>query len=109
MQTKSLERALGRLRNIHQKRMLQVMRDGEKGDKKLQRMIQYRPNMYMNGKDFLYKVRTLLEIHNIVFYLYQCVMILENVQDYIRCPTQPMRLLMLQENYILSFIFRPAQ
>ena len=46
---------------------VQVMRDGEKGDKKLQRMIQYRPNMYMNGKDFLYKVRTLLEIHNIVF------------------------------------------
>lgn len=37
------------------------------GDYKLQRMIQYRPNMYMNGKDFLYKVRTLLEINNVVF------------------------------------------
>jgi HK97 family phage portal protein len=46
---------------------VQVLRDGEKGDKKLQRMIQYRPNIYMNGKDFLYKVRTLLELHNTVF------------------------------------------
>src|SRR5690554_3971981 len=44
-----------------------VLRDGQPGDKRLQRMIQYRPNIYMNGKDFLYKVRTLLEIHNIVF------------------------------------------
>lgn len=37
------------------------------GDKRLQRMIQYRPNQFMNGKDFIYKVRTLLEIHNICF------------------------------------------
>lgn len=44
-----------------------VLRDGLQGDKKLQRMIQYRPNLYMNGKDFLYKVRTLLEINNVVF------------------------------------------
>lgn len=36
-------------------------------DKRLQRLIQYRPNLYMNGKDFLYKVRTLLEINNIAF------------------------------------------
>ena len=46
---------------------VKVLRDGMPGDKKLQRMIQYRPNMYMNGKDFLYKVRTLLEINNVVF------------------------------------------
>lgn len=44
-----------------------VLRDGLPGDRKLQRMIQYRPNIYMNGKDFLYKVRTLLEINNVVF------------------------------------------
>ena len=46
---------------------VKVLRDGLPGDKKLQRMIQYRPNIYMNGKDFLYKVRTLLEINNVVF------------------------------------------
>lgn len=46
---------------------VKVLRDGKPGDKRLQRMIQYRPNMYMNGKDFLYKVRTLLEINNVVF------------------------------------------
>lgn len=46
---------------------VKVLRDGLPGDKRLQRMIQYRPNIYMNGKDFLYKVRTLLEIHNVVF------------------------------------------
>lgn len=46
---------------------VKVLRDGDHGDKKLQKMIQYRPNLYMNGKDFLYKVRTLLEIHNVVF------------------------------------------
>lgn len=46
---------------------VKVLRDGSPGDKKLQRMIQFRPNMYMNGKDFLYKVRTLLEINNVVF------------------------------------------
>lgn len=38
-----------------------------KGDKRLEKIIQLRPNIYMNGKDFLYKVRTLLEINNIVF------------------------------------------
>ena len=37
------------------------------GDVKLQRMIQCQPNMYMNGKDFLYKCRTLFEINNIAF------------------------------------------
>lgn len=46
---------------------VKVLRDGLPGDKRLQRMIQYRPNLYMNGKDFLYKVRTLLEINNVVF------------------------------------------
>ena len=46
---------------------VKVLRDGLAGDKRLQRMIQYRPNVYMNGKDFLYKVRTLLEINNVVF------------------------------------------
>lgn len=46
---------------------VKVLRDGMQGDKRLQRMIQYRPNIYMNGKDFLYKVRTLLEINNVVF------------------------------------------
>lgn len=38
-----------------------------KNDPNLQRLIQVRPNMYMNGKDFLSKVRTLLEINNVVF------------------------------------------
>lgn len=46
---------------------VKVLRDGGPGDKRLQRMIQYRPNIYMNGKDFLYKVRTLLEINNVCF------------------------------------------
>lgn len=43
--------------------------DGKKieGDKRLERLIQYRPNMYMNGKDFIYKVRTRLEIDNTAF------------------------------------------
>ena len=39
------------------------------GDQRLQQMIQMRPNMYMSGKDFLYKVRTMLEIHNVAFIL----------------------------------------
>lgn len=37
------------------------------GDKRLEKLIQYRPNEYMNGKDFLYKVRTRLEIDNTAF------------------------------------------
>jgi len=41
------------------------------GDKMLERMIQYRPNMYMNGKDFIYKVRTRLEIDNTSFIFIQ--------------------------------------
>lgn len=36
-------------------------------DLRLQRLIQYRPNLYMNGKDFLYKVRTMLELQNTAF------------------------------------------
>lgn len=43
--------------------------DGGKveGDKQLERLIQYRPNAYMNGKDFIYKIRTRLEIDNTAF------------------------------------------
>ena len=37
------------------------------GDSAMQKLIQYRPNLYMNGKDFLYKTRTLLEINNVAF------------------------------------------
>lgn len=37
------------------------------GDKRLETLLNVRPNMYMNGKDFLYKVRTLYEINNTVF------------------------------------------
>ena len=50
---------------------VRVLKDGDNervpGNKALQRMIQQRPNIYMNGKDFIYKVRTMLEINNIVF------------------------------------------
>lgn len=46
---------------------VKVVRNGVPASPELQRMIQYRPNMYMNGKDFLYKCRTLLEINNVVF------------------------------------------
>jgi HK97 family phage portal protein len=46
---------------------VKVLRAGEQRDIPLQKIIQYRPNMYMNGADFLYKVRTLLEINNMVF------------------------------------------
>lgn len=46
---------------------IKVLRDGKQGDRRLERLIQYRPNLYMNGKDFLYKCRTLYELHNTVF------------------------------------------
>jgi HK97 family phage portal protein len=36
-------------------------------DKRLERILNNRPNMYMNGKDFLYKIRTRLEIYNNAF------------------------------------------
>ena len=36
-------------------------------DPALERLLRFRPNLYMNGKDFLYKARTLLEINNTVF------------------------------------------
>ena len=36
-------------------------------DESLQRMLNDRPNMYMNGKDFLQKIRTKLEILNVCF------------------------------------------
>lgn len=38
-----------------------------KQDPALERMLRVRPNVYMNGKDFLYKCRTLYEINNTVF------------------------------------------
>ncbi len=41
------------------------------GDTRLERMIQYRPNLYMNGKAFLYKIRTRLEIDNNAFIFIQ--------------------------------------
>lgn len=36
-------------------------------DKNLERILNYKPNMYMTGRDFLYKVRTLLELQNNCF------------------------------------------
>ena len=36
-------------------------------DPRLERMLNYRPNMYMNGHDFLYKIRTRLELLNTAF------------------------------------------
>lgn len=47
--------------------------DGGKveGDKFLEKIIQYRPNVYMNGKDFIYKIRTRLEIDNTAFIFIQ--------------------------------------
>jgi len=42
---------------------------GEKvaSDRKIEQIIQNRPNVYMNGKEFLQKARTLYEINNMVF------------------------------------------
>lgn len=48
-----------------------VGKDKVDGDKILEKMIQYRPNMYMNGKDFISKVRTRLEIDNTAFIFIQ--------------------------------------
>lgn len=36
-------------------------------DARLERMLNNRPNIYMNGKDFLYKIRTRLELLNTAF------------------------------------------
>lgn len=36
-------------------------------DKRLERILKFRPNIYMNGKDFLYKIRTQYEIKNTAF------------------------------------------
>lgn len=36
-------------------------------DQKLERLLNNRPNLYMNGRDFIYKVRTLTEINNTCF------------------------------------------
>lgn len=40
-----------------------------KGDVAIERMLNLRPNLYMSGHDFLYKVRTILEVENTVFIL----------------------------------------
>ena len=40
-------------------------------DKRIERLLSVSPNMYMNGKDFLYKVRTRLEIKNTAFIFIQ--------------------------------------
>lgn len=37
------------------------------GDKKLESLLNVRPNHFMNGKDFLYKVRVLYELYNTAF------------------------------------------
>lgn len=38
-----------------------------KRNKQLERLLQLSPNMYMNGKDFLYKCRTIYELKNTLF------------------------------------------
>lgn len=48
----------------------EIFRDTDEGivyddfNKKLQKLLEEQPNPYMNGKDFLYKVRTLYELDN---------------------------------------------
>ena len=49
------------------KASVSVVRNGETVDKQLQDLLEYRPNLYMNGKDFLQKCRTLYEVNNTVF------------------------------------------
>lgn len=36
-------------------------------DKRIERLLNINPNLYMNGKDFLYKTRTILELKNTAF------------------------------------------
>ena len=36
-------------------------------DERIERLLDLSPNMYMSGKDFLYKIRTLLELRNTAF------------------------------------------
>ena len=36
-------------------------------NKQIEYMLRYRPNQYMTGKDFLYKIRTQYELHNTAF------------------------------------------
>jgi len=36
-------------------------------DKNIEKILNYRPNIYMSGRDFVYKVRTMLELNNNVF------------------------------------------
>lgn len=36
-------------------------------DKRIERLLNVSPNMYMNGKDFLYKIRTKLEVKNTAY------------------------------------------
>lgn len=36
-------------------------------DKRIEKILNERPNLYMNGKDFLYKVRTMVELNNNCF------------------------------------------
>lgn len=40
-------------------------------DKEIERLLNENPNMYMNGKDFLYKVRSILELKNTSFVFIQ--------------------------------------
>lgn len=37
------------------------------GDKRLENLLNIRPNYFMNGKDFLYKIRVLYELYNTAF------------------------------------------
>lgn len=38
-------------------------------DKKIEQILRFRPNLYMNGMEFLYKIRTMYELTNTVFIL----------------------------------------
>ena len=46
---------------------VKVLRNKMPGDLKLQKMIENRPNLYMNGKDYLYKISAIYERYNTVF------------------------------------------
>lgn len=60
-------RALGELRSRAMPKAYKKIENDIIFDQRLQKIIELRPNMYMNGKDFISKCSNLLEIHNTAF------------------------------------------
>lgn len=82
--------------------------EAKSSDPQIARLLNNRPNIYMSGRDFLYKVRTMLELKNTVFIYIQRDPLNLKVLGFYPVPYQSFEALEYSNNLYIRFQFASA-